>query len=118
LNNELSAIECRYKLDLTKSKKKVQIFIFGRAQYASIISMTQMIYRSKCEELTCEKLLEEMHNWRIGGNKSQDEKDSDNKDEVAATATTKDKDSRKKKPYVNPYKEKPCNHCKKKDHVD
>ncbi len=25
LNNELSAIECRYKLDLTKSKKKAQL---------------------------------------------------------------------------------------------
>ncbi len=50
-----------------------------------------MIYRSKGEELTCEKLLEEMHNqWRIAGNKSQDKKNSDNEDEVAATATTKD----------------------------
>jgi hypothetical protein len=27
LNNELSAFECRYKLDLSKSKKKVQIFM-------------------------------------------------------------------------------------------
>ena len=62
LNNELSAIECRYKLDLTKSKKKVQIFRIGGAQYASIISTTQMIYRSKGVELTCETLLEEMHN--------------------------------------------------------
>jgi hypothetical protein len=50
LNNELSAIKCRYKCDLTKSKKKVQIFRIGRAQYASIISMTQMIYRLKDEE--------------------------------------------------------------------
>jgi hypothetical protein len=60
-----------------------------------------MIYRLKGEELTCEKLLEEMYNqWRIAGNKSQDEKDSDNEDEVAETATTKD--GGKKKPYVNP----------------
>jgi hypothetical protein len=75
LNNELSAIKCRYKLDLTKSKKKVQIFRIGGAQYASIISMTQMIYRLKGEELTCEKLLKEVHNqWLIAGNKSQDKK--------------------------------------------
>jgi hypothetical protein len=45
LNDELSAIKCRYKLDLTKLKKKAQIFRFGGAQYASIISMTHMIYR-------------------------------------------------------------------------
>jgi hypothetical protein len=62
INNEISAIECRYKIDLTESKKKVQIFRIGTAQYASIISTTQMIYRSKGVELTCEKLLEEMHN--------------------------------------------------------
>jgi hypothetical protein len=68
LNDELSAIKCRYKLDLTKSKKKVQIFRIGRAQYSSIFSMTQMIYRLKGEELTCEKLLKDMHNhWRIAG---------------------------------------------------
>jgi hypothetical protein len=72
-----------------------------------------MIFRSKGEELTCEKLLKEMHNQlRIAGNKFQDEKDSDNQDEVAATATTKD--GGKKEPYVNPDKEKTCNHCKKK----
>jgi hypothetical protein len=62
LNNELSAIKCRYKLDLTKLKKKAQIFRIGGAQFASIIFMTQMIYRTKGVELTCEKLLEEMHN--------------------------------------------------------
>jgi hypothetical protein len=54
INNELSAIKCRYKIDLTKSKKKAQIFRIGSAQYASIISTTQMIYRSKYVELTCE----------------------------------------------------------------
>jgi hypothetical protein len=77
-----------------------------------------MIYRSKGVELSCEKLLKEMHNqWRIAGNKSQDKRDSDNEDKVAAAATTKDKNSGKKKPYVNPIKEKTCNHCKKKGHV-
>jgi hypothetical protein len=60
-----------------------------------------------------------MHNqWRIAGNKSQDEKDSDNEDEVAARATTNDKDSGKKRPYVNPDKNRTCNHCKKKGHVE
>jgi hypothetical protein len=74
-----------------------------------------MIYRSKGEKLTCEKLLKEMHNQlRIAGNKSQVKKDSDNEDEVAAIATAKDKDGGKKKPYVNPDKEKTCNHNKKK----
>jgi hypothetical protein len=49
-----------------------------------------------------------MHNqWRIAGNKSQDEKDSDNEDEVAVTATTYD--GGKKKPYVDSDKEKTCN---------
>ncbi len=107
INDEISAIECRYKIDPTKSKKKAQISRIGGAQYASIISITQMIHRSKGVELTCEKLLEEMHNqWRIAGNKSQDEskKESDNEDEVAATATKKDKDGGKKKQSFNPDK--------------
>ncbi len=60
-----------------------------------------------------------MHNqWRIAGHKSQDKKDSDSEDEVAATATTKDKEGGKKKPYVNPNKEKTSNHWKKKSHVE
>jgi hypothetical protein len=40
LNDKLSTFKCRYKLDLTGSKKKVQIFRIGGAQYASIISAT------------------------------------------------------------------------------
>jgi hypothetical protein len=92
----------------------MQIFRIGGAQYASIISTTQMIYRSNGVELTCEMLRKELHNqWWIAGNKSQDKKESDNEDEVAATATTKDKDSGKKKQYVNPDKDKMCNHCMK-----
>ncbi len=78
-----------------------------------------MIYRSKGEELTCEKFLKEMHNqWRIAGDKSQDKKDSDNEDEVAATSIAKDNYGGKKKPYVNPDKVKTYNHCKKKVHVE
>jgi hypothetical protein len=77
-----------------------------------------MIYKSKGTDLTCKKLLEEMHNqWCIAGNKSHDEKDSDNEDEVVATATEKESCG-KKKPYVNLDKEKTCNHCKKKGHVE
>jgi hypothetical protein len=92
LNDELSAIKCRYKLDLTKLKKKAQIFRIGGAQYASIISMTQIIYRLKGEELTCEKLLKEMHNkWRIAGNKSQDKNDSENEDEVEIAEKVRNK---------------------------
>ncbi len=75
-----------------------------------------MIYKSKGVELTCEKLLKEMHNqWQIAGNKNYDEKDSDNEDEVVAA--TVDKDVEKKTKYVNPDKEKTCNHCKKKGHT-
>jgi hypothetical protein len=60
-----------------------------------------------------------MHNqWWIAGNKYQDEKKFNNEDEVAATATTKDKDNGEKKQYVNPDKDKKCNHCKKKGHVE
>jgi hypothetical protein len=59
-----------------------------------------------------------MHNQRhIAGNKSHGEKDSDNENEVVATATEKES-HKKKKPYVYPDKEKTCNHCKKKGHVE
>ncbi len=116
LNDEQSAIKCRYKLELTKSKKKALIFRIGRAQYASIISMTQMIYRLKGVELTYEMLLKEMHNQC--GIAGQDMMDSDNEEELAATATTKDNNGGNKKPYVNPNKDKICSHCKKKSHME
>jgi hypothetical protein len=99
--------------------KKAQIFKIGKAQYASIISTSQMIYRLKGVELTYEKLPKEMHiQWQIAGNKSQDKKESVNEVELAATATTKDKVGGKKKQYVNPDKDKMCNHCKKKSHME
>jgi hypothetical protein len=62
INDELSAIECRYKIDLTESKKKAQVLRIRGAQYASVIATTTMIYKSKGTNLTCENLLEEMHN--------------------------------------------------------
>jgi hypothetical protein len=60
---------------------------------------------------------EEMHNqWRIAGNKNCNEKDSDNEDEVVAVPVNKD--IKKKTKYVNPDKDKTCNHCKKKGHTE
>jgi hypothetical protein len=53
--------------------------------------------------------------WHIAGNKTQNEKDPNNDNEVVATATQKDSG---KKAYSNPDKEKTCNHCKKKGHVE
>jgi hypothetical protein len=56
-----------------------------------------------------------MHNqWQIAGNKHRDEKDLDNEDKVVAM--TVNKDGKKKTKYINPDKDKTCNHCKKKGH--
>ncbi len=58
-----------------------------------------------------------MHNqWQIAGNKNRDEKDLTNKDKVVAT--TVNKDIEKKTKYINPDKDKTCNHCKKKGHTE
>jgi hypothetical protein len=87
LMDKISAIKCRYNINLSKSKKKAQVFEVSRTHYASVISTTQMIWREKEKELASEKLLKEMHiQWKIAGNKTQEEKDSDDEDEVAATA--------------------------------
>ena len=68
LLNELAAIECRYSLELTDSKKKAQVMRLGGKVYASVIATTTMIHRSQGKVLTCEALLEEMHTqWRLGG---------------------------------------------------
>jgi hypothetical protein len=61
LMDKLSAIECRYNINLSRSKEKAQVFRVSGTHYASIISTTQMIWREKEKELMCEKLLEEMH---------------------------------------------------------
>ena len=72
LLNELAAIECRYSLELTDSKKKAQVMRLGGKVYASVIATTTMIHRSQGKVLTCETLLEEMHTqWRLGGGKRQ-----------------------------------------------
>ncbi len=57
LMDKLSAIKCRYNIDLSKSKEKAQVFTVDRTHYASVISTTQMIWREKEKGLTREKLL-------------------------------------------------------------
>jgi hypothetical protein len=100
---------------MSESKKKAQVFRVGGTHYASVVSTTQMIWREKGRELTCDKLLKEMHiQWQIAGNKNQEEKDSNNENKVVATATQK---GGRKKAYSNPNKDKTCNHCKKKGNV-
>jgi hypothetical protein len=44
-------IECRYNIDVSESKKKVQVFRVCGTHYASVISTTQMIWREKGREL-------------------------------------------------------------------
>ncbi len=64
----------------------------------------------------CEKLLKEIHiQWQIAENKTQEEKDSNDENEVAATAT---QIGSRKKPFLNPDKDKTFNHCKKKGHME
>ena len=46
LLNELAAIECRYLLELTDSKKKAQVMRLGGKVYASVIATTTMIHLS------------------------------------------------------------------------
>jgi hypothetical protein len=49
-----------------------------------------MIYHKKSKTLTCEALIEEMHiQWRLSGEKGEDDKDSNNDVDVALVATTK-----------------------------
>ncbi len=116
LMDNFFAIECRYNIDLSESKKKAQVFRVGGNHYASVISTTQMIWTEKEKELMCEKLLlKEMHIlWQIAGKKTQEEKDSKDEDKVAATAT---ENGGENKAYSNPDKDAVCNHCKKKGHI-
>jgi hypothetical protein len=55
--NKLSAIKGRYNIDMSKSKKKAQVFKVSGTHYASVISTTQMIWRESGRELMCNKLL-------------------------------------------------------------
>jgi hypothetical protein len=40
LLDKVSAIKCRYNIDMSKSKKKKQVFRVGRTHYASVIFTT------------------------------------------------------------------------------
>jgi hypothetical protein len=113
LLNESASIECRYLLELSKSKKKAQVL--------SIIATTSIIYRINKATLTTEQLLEKMHiQWRLAGGKLRED-NSNNKDEVALVASTK-KGGKKsgggdKPQRENPNKDETCNHCNKKGHI-
>jgi spore germination protein GerM len=61
LLDEFASIKCQYLLELSKSKKKVQVLRLSEAQYSSIISTTSMIHREIRATLTTEILLDEMH---------------------------------------------------------
>ncbi len=67
----------------------------GGTQSSSIIA-TNSIYCKKGAMLTTGKLLEEMHlQWCLEGGKSKDDKDSNNKDEIALAATNAKKGGKK-----------------------
>jgi hypothetical protein len=61
LLDEFASIECRYSLELSESKKKVQVLRLGGTQYSNIIATPSMIHCKKGTMLTTEKLLDEMH---------------------------------------------------------
>jgi hypothetical protein len=72
--------------------------------------------------LTTERLLEEMHmQWHLAGGKSKNGKNSNDKNEIALAATNTKKEGKKsndKEKKENPNKDKTCNHCKKKGHLE
>jgi hypothetical protein len=80
-----------------------------------------MIHHEKGATLTTEKLLEEMHlQWRLAGGKSKDDKDSDDKDEIAFAATNAKKGGKKsngREKKEDPNKDKIRNNCKEKGHI-
>ena len=74
LLNESASIECRYSLELSKSKKKAQVLRLGGVQYSSIIATTSMIFCNNKAMLTTEQFLEEMHiQWHLVGGKSRED---------------------------------------------
>ncbi len=95
----------------------------GGTQYSSIIVITSMIYCKNKKTLTTEKLLDEMHlQWSLAGKKSMEDKDSNNKDEIALAGTKTKKEGKKpncggKPKKENPNKNKICNHCNKMGHI-
>jgi len=119
LNDEMASIECRYSIEMTNGKKKAQVMRLGGVTYASVIATTQMIWREKGKELQVTNLLNEMHmQWRLAGGKSKDEKALDDDEELIVPTVATAKNWGEKKKYENPNKDKICNHCKKKGHVE
>ena len=81
-----------------------------------------MIHHEKKATLTTERLLEEMHmQWHLAGGMSKDNKNSDDKNEIALAATNTKKGGKKsndKEKKENTNKDKTCKHFKKKGHLE
>jgi hypothetical protein len=83
-----------------------------------------MINCKNKKTFTTEKLLDEMHfQWHLAGEESKKDKDSDNKDDIALAAMNTKKGGKKpnnggKPKKENPNKDKFCNHCNKKRHIE
>jgi hypothetical protein len=123
LNEAIASIECRYLIEMTNSKKKAPVLRLGGVMYSSVIAMTQMIWQEKGKELLVATLLNEMHiQWHVARGKNRDDKGSNEDKELVVPAIATEKKGeikgREKKTYKNPNKDKICNHCKKKGHVE
>jgi hypothetical protein len=123
LNETMASIECRYLIEMTNSKKKAQVLRLGGVMYSLVIATTQMIWLEKGKELPVATLLNKMHiQWRVAGGKNRDEKGSNDDKELVVPAIATEKKGEikggEKKTYKNPNKDKICNPCKKKGHVE
>ncbi len=96
LLKKFASIECQYSLELSESKKKAQILQLGGTQYSSIIATTSIIYCKNTKTLTTKKLLDEIHlQWRLAGEKSKEDRDYNEEDEIALAATIPRKGGRR-----------------------
>jgi hypothetical protein len=123
LNDAMASIECRYTIEMTNSKKKAQVPRLRGFMYSLVIATTQMIWREKGKELPVATLLNKMHiQCRVAGGKNRDEKGSNDDEELVVPAIATEKKGEikggEKKMYENPNKDKICNHCKKKGHME
>jgi hypothetical protein len=123
LNDAMASIKCRYSIEMTNSKKKAQILRLGGVMYSSVIVTTQIIWREKGKELPVATLYNKLHiQWRVAGGKNRDKKGSNDDEELVVPAIATEKKGEikggEKKTYKNPNKDKICNHCKKKGHVE
>jgi hypothetical protein len=123
LNDAMASIKCRYSIEMTNSKKKAQVLRLGGVMYSLAIVTTQMIWREKGKELPVATLFNKMLiQWRVAGGKNRDKKGSDDNEELVVPAIATEKKGEikggEKKIYKNLNKDKICNHCKKKGHVE